>query len=79
AAIHVSPEALDGGPISKLRDGDIVRVDANSGSLDILTEGVLERPAAQADLQDNRAGIGRELFDVFRANVGRADEGATPL
>ncbi|MEM9270528.1 MAG: dihydroxy-acid dehydratase, partial [Pseudomonadota bacterium] len=79
AAIHVSPEALDGGPISKLRDGDIVRVDATLGSLDILTEGVLERPAAQADLQDNRAGIGRELFDVFRANVGRADEGATPL
>ncbi|MEM6466549.1 MAG: phosphogluconate dehydratase [Pseudomonadota bacterium] len=79
AAIHVSPEALDGGPISKLRDGDIVRVDATSGSLDILTEGVLERPAAQVDLQDNRAGIGRELFDVFRANVGRADEGATPL
>ncbi|MEO1551066.1 MAG: phosphogluconate dehydratase [Pseudomonadota bacterium] len=79
AAIHVSPEALDGGPIAKLKDGDVVRVDATTGVLDILTDGVLERAPATPDLIDNRAGLGRELFDVFRANVGRADQGASPL
>ena len=43
AAIHVCPEALDGGPIAKLHDGDLVRVDAVAGTLDILTPDVLDR------------------------------------
>lgn len=77
AAIHVSPEALDGGAIAHLRDGDILRVDANAGTLEILTEGVLERPAATADLSGNEAGMGRELFANFRRAVNSADSGAT--
>ncbi|MEY8828020.1 phosphogluconate dehydratase [Sedimentitalea sp. XS_ASV28] len=77
AAIHVSPEALDGGSIARLQDGDILRVDAESGALEILTEGVLDRPAAQADLSANEAGLGRELFANFRRAVCSADSGAT--
>ncbi|MBM1631535.1 phosphogluconate dehydratase [Sulfitobacter mediterraneus] len=77
AAIHVCPEALDGGPIAKLQDGDVLRVDAVAGTLQILTEGVAERPAAAADLSGNQAGTGRELFAMFRNTVGGADSGAT--
>lgn len=77
AAIHVSPEALDGGVIAHLQDGDILRVDANTGALEILTDGVLDRPAATADLSANEAGLGRELFANFRRAVCSADSGAT--
>ena len=77
AAIHVCPEALDGGAIARLQDGDILRVDAVEGRLDILTEGVLDRDAATADLSANEAGVGRELFATFRRTVGSADTGAT--
>ncbi|MEM6887969.1 MAG: phosphogluconate dehydratase [Pseudomonadota bacterium] len=76
AAIHVSPEALDGGAISKLVDGDIVRVDATTGELEIITPGVLERAPAEADLSGNEHGLGRELFATFRARVSTADTGA---
>ena len=79
AAIHVSPEALDGGAISKLEDGDIVRVDAMAGTLEILTEGVLERAPATADLTASGFGLGRELFAGFRRDVGSADTGACAL
>ena len=79
AAIHVCPEALDGGPIARLRDGDMVRVDAIAGTLEILTGGVLQRPAAQADLSAHHAGCGRELFGTFRRAVNAADCGATIL
>jgi len=77
AAIHVSPEALDRGPIARLADGDRLRVDATAGTLEILTPGVLERPAATADLSQNETGIGRELFALFRRNVGAAETGAS--
>ncbi|GGH32324.1 6-phosphogluconate dehydratase [Cribrihabitans marinus] len=77
AAIHVSPEALDGGAISKLRDGDVLRVDAVSGALEILTEGVLERDPVVADLSANQYGTGRDLFSVFRRTVGAAAAGAS--
>ncbi len=77
AAIHVCPEALDGGPIAKLRDGDILRVDATAGVLDILSPDVITRKAVQADLSANQHGTGRELFAAFRNTVGSADTGAT--
>ncbi|MEM1073591.1 MAG: phosphogluconate dehydratase [Pseudomonadota bacterium] len=77
AAIHVSPEALDGGAIAKLQDGDVVLLDSEAGTLEILTEGVLDRPAITADLTANAAGLGRELFAGFRQAVGSADAGAT--
>lgn len=77
AAIHVCPEALDGGAIAKLRDGDMLRVDAVRGTLDILTDGVLDRDAVTADLGDNHFGTGRELFAPFRTAVGAAESGAS--
>ncbi|MCE8509451.1 phosphogluconate dehydratase [Ruegeria pomeroyi] len=77
AAIHVVPEALEGGPIARLRDGDLLRVDAEAGVLDILTEGVLARDPVTADLSGNQFGTGRDLFAAFRAAVGSADTGAS--
>jgi phosphogluconate dehydratase len=79
SAIHVSPEALDGGPLARLRDGDVIRVDAIKGTLDVLTEGALERPVGQPDLAGSEHGAGRELFAAFRAHVGPAEAGASAL
>ena len=75
AAIHVAPEAADGGPISLLRDGDIVRLDAKSGSLECLTD-LTGRTPATADLSGNGNGVGRELFKIFRRSVGPSTDGA---
>ncbi|MCG2594177.1 phosphogluconate dehydratase [Ramlibacter sp. XY19] len=81
AAIHVSPEAASGGPLAKLRDGDIVRVDGVKGTLQALVDAqewaareTLKMPAAQADA--NGHGIGRELFAGMRHNALAAEEGA---
>jgi len=75
AAIHVCPEAADGGPIALLQDGDIVRLDALTGTLTCLSDLTGRRPAV-ADLTGNGNGVGRELFEVFRQNVGLAATGA---
>ncbi|MDG1448800.1 MAG: phosphogluconate dehydratase [Ascidiaceihabitans sp.] len=77
AAIHVCPEALDGGPIAYINDGDMLRVDAVEGTLAILTEGALERAPAQVDLTAKQSGTGREMFEVFRSAVGPAEAGAS--
>lgn len=76
AAIHVSPEAAVGGPLAKMRDGDIVRVDAEAGVIECLEEGYDARKAVTADLSANTFGMGREMFDVFRRNVGLSTQGA---
>jgi len=75
AAIHVAPEAADGGPISLLRDGDVVRLDAKAGTLECLSD-LSDRKPAVADLSGNGNGVGRELFEVFRNSVGPSTEGA---
>ena len=79
AAIHVTPEALDGGPIAKVRAGDMVRVDATAGTLEVLVPAAEfeARETATADLSANGHGTGRELFETFRRVAGRADEGAS--
>jgi len=79
AAIHVTPEAVDGGPISKLRDGDMVRLDAEAGTLTFLGDEreLLARTPATEDLRKEHVGMGRELFAGFRALVGTADRGAS--
>ncbi len=76
AAIHLCPEAADGGPLAKLRDGDIIRLDATKGTLEVLNVDLESRPLAEADLSGNGNGVGRELFEVFRRNVGLAATGA---
>ncbi|MGB3287658.1 MAG: phosphogluconate dehydratase, partial [Burkholderiaceae bacterium] len=63
AAIHVSPEALAGGPLSRLRDGDLLRLDAGSGELAVLAPADwAQRTPAPADVSGHQAGFGRELF-----------------
>ncbi|WP_417205465.1 phosphogluconate dehydratase [Antarctobacter sp.] len=76
AAIHISPEAANGGPLARLRDGDIIRVDAVKGTLETLAPDFDSREPVVADLTDNGHGVGRELFAAFRANVGLASNGA---
>jgi len=75
AAIHVSPEAAAGGPLAKLRDGDIVRLDAAAGTLTVLAADFESRAPATVDLSTNEHGIGRELFAAFRRHAGPADTG----
>ncbi len=78
AAIHVTPEAAEGGDIAKLRDGDRIRVDAVNGRIDVLDQpGWRDRPSATTDLEASHIGVGRELFAPFRAAVGTADRGAS--
>ena len=76
AAIHVSPEAAKGGPLARLRDGDIVRLDAVAGTLSVLTADFESRTPVTADLSANRHGMGRELFEAFRQSVGTSETGA---
>ena len=81
AAIHVSPEALAGGPLAHVRDGDLIRLDAEAGVLTTVGAGELRaRPAAQrteAHAAGSAWGFGRELFASFRQAVSTAEEGAS--
>ena len=81
AAIHVTPEAADGGAIARLRDGDIIRLHAPAGRLDVLVnaEEFAARVPASIDLSANEFGLGRELFRMFRATAKPADMGAGML
>ncbi|HSV51741.1 MAG TPA: phosphogluconate dehydratase [Burkholderiaceae bacterium] len=81
AAIHVSPEASAGGPLAKLRDGDLVRLDASAGTLQALVPAqewdarpTVAMPAAL--IEANGLGLGRELFAGMRHNALAAEEGA---
>ena len=76
SAIHLSPEAAAGGPLARVCDGDVIRLNATDGRLDNLAPDFEIRLPATADLAGNGTGVGRELFDVFRRNVGLASTGA---
>ena len=81
AAIHVSPEAAAGGPLAKVRDGDVIRLDANAETLQVLVSDA-EWAARPLDTMPdelraaNGIGMGRELFANFRRNALAAEEGA---
>ncbi|MEU8305595.1 phosphogluconate dehydratase [Actinomadura sp. NPDC048955] len=77
AAIHVSPEAAAGGPLARVRDGDVVRLDADAGVLEVLVsaEEFAAREPAEGP-SDQTYGTGRELFQAFRQVVGPAERGA---
>lgn len=81
AAIHVSPEAMAGGPLARLRDGDVIRLDANAGSLQVLVSDAEWAARPVVTMPDelraaNGIGMGRELFANFRRNAWAAEEGA---
>ena len=82
AAIHVSPEAAAGGPLARIRDGDLVALDTDAGILEVLV------PAPELDARERTgappddaawAGTGRELFAAFRRAVGPAELGASVI
>jgi phosphogluconate dehydratase len=79
AAIHVTPEAADGGPIGLIEDGDIIRLDAAAGTLEVKVDPDTwsRRVQATTDLSASHEGVGRELFAAFRHIVGTADSGAS--
>ncbi|SJM61159.1 Phosphogluconate dehydratase [Brevundimonas diminuta 3F5N] len=81
AAIHVSPEALAGGPLAHVRDGDVIRLDPEAGVLTTVDVGDLSaRPAAtrsRAHAEGSSWGYGRELFGAFRQAVSAAEAGAS--
>ncbi len=81
AAIHVSPEAAAGGPLARVQDGDRIRLDAVTGTLQVLVDDAEwnARPVAQmpeAQRAANGVGMGRELFANMRRNALKAEEGA---
>ena len=81
AAIHLTPEAVKGGVIGKIRNGDIVRLDAFKGTLEVKVpaDELAKREPAKPDLTYKQHGTGRELFTNARATVSQAEEGASFL
>ena len=76
AAIHVTPEALNGGALALLRDGDRVRLCAKSGQLDVLDDISGREPAAPPA---PAMGMGRELFAMLRAHADGAEQGGSAM
>lgn len=81
AAIHVTPEAKMSGALAKIRDGDVVRLDADAGTLDVVLDPQewAAREQLKLDLSRNTHGMGRELFGIFRANATGSEQGACSL
>lgn len=76
AAIHLSPEAAAGGPIAQIQDGDMLRLNAVTGTLETLAENWQDRHIIHPELSENEEGMGRELFSMFRRTAGLASQGA---
>jgi phosphogluconate dehydratase len=80
AAIQVTPEAVKGGTIGKIRDGDMVTIDAHNGTLSVAAaDDVAERVAPERDLGQSHFGTGRDLFAGFRDTVSGAEQGASVI
>lgn len=78
AAIHVCPEAFDGGPLARVRDGDVIRVDGQTGELRVLVEDAeLAAREPAVDTLNNAVGCGRELFSFMRLAFSSAEQGAS--
>jgi phosphogluconate dehydratase len=78
AAIHITPEAVNGGALARLKDGDVIRLDSHTGILEAkVTEATLHaRTVEPVDLSGNDSGMGRELFKLFRTHAAGAEQGA---
>jgi phosphogluconate dehydratase len=81
AAIHVSPEALCGGLLAKVQDGDIIRIDVRTGSLElkVAEEELKKREYVEPELESQRYGTGRQIFAPLRRDLLGAEEGASSL
>ncbi len=78
AAIHVTPEAAEGGALARIRDGDVIRLDPRTGTLAVIANAadLAARAPMAPDLAANQYGNGRELFRMFRKNAQPAEMGA---
>jgi phosphogluconate dehydratase len=81
AAIHVTPEALCGGLLAKVRDGDLIRIDVKAGVMELLVAEaeLADREAAEAGLVEQHSGAGRQIFASLRSDMLGAEEGASSL
>jgi phosphogluconate dehydratase len=81
AAIHVTPEALCGGLIAKVQDGDRIRIDVGAGRLDLLLDeqSLQARGYADPGVREARYGSGRQIFAALRGNLQSAEDGASSL
>ncbi|GEO85216.1 MULTISPECIES: phosphogluconate dehydratase [Alphaproteobacteria] len=81
AAIHLTPEAVDEGPIARVKDGDMIRIDAVAGTVEVLVDPAEfdAREPVRPDLSANEFGLGREIFAPLRRIAGPADQGASVL
>ncbi len=79
AAIHLHPEAHGHGPLAYVRDGDVIRLCANRGTLDVLVDAVEFAHRAPASPPAAQAGLGRELFALFRSGADNAETGASAM
>ena len=81
AAIHVSPEAVNGGHIAKVQNGDIISLDcdAQTLTLEVSDAELVARVAPTPDLSAYQRGTGRDIFALFRENAAHAEDGASPL
>lgn len=79
AAIHISPEAVKGGPLAKLRDGDIVRLCAHRGSLEALVDAGEWNAREDAKQPPAETGVGRELFAIMRHFADEAEKGGSAM
>ncbi|MCY1648022.1 phosphogluconate dehydratase [Caulobacter sp. SL161] len=77
AAIHVTPEAAKGGPLAYVQDGDVIRVNAETGELKIMVDEATLLARTPANVPASKPGFGRELFGWMRSGVGAADAGAS--
>jgi phosphogluconate dehydratase len=76
AAIHLTPEALGGGPLSRVQDGDVIRLCARTGSLEVLADLDTRTPAEAAIIPD---GTGREIFAMMRLGADGAEQGGSAM
>ena len=81
AAIHVSPEAVNGGAIAKVLDGDFIALDCDNHqlTLEVSDAELAARVAPAPDLSAKQRGTGRDIFALFRTHAAHAEDGASPL
>ena len=81
AAIHLSPESVNGGLIGKVQTGDMITLDCDTQTLtlEVSDAELAARTAPTPDLSGNQHGTGRDIFALFRAHASLAEEGASPL
>ncbi len=79
AAIHLSPEALGGGPLARLMDGDVVRICARDGEVTALVDAAVWAARALAEAPPPALGVGRELFALFRLHADEAEKGGSAM